>query len=182
MTGMMLRMATAGDAEQIARVHTLSWQAAYRGLLPDAYLDGALAADMQQKWLARLGAEAALWRVCLAQAGAEVIGFACLQPEAEPEKGVYLDNLHALPTWQGKGVGKRLMAWAAQQVSEGWPQRALFLYVLQGNLAARQLYLRWQGIETMHQDVPLPGNVTLPVCQVCWQDVAGLAALLQRRG
>jgi ribosomal protein S18 acetylase RimI-like enzyme len=36
---MLLRPAEPVDAMEVARVHVRSWQAAYRGLLPDAYLD-----------------------------------------------------------------------------------------------------------------------------------------------
>ena len=37
---MFLRPAEPDDAMEVARVHVRSWQAGYRGLLPDAYLDG----------------------------------------------------------------------------------------------------------------------------------------------
>jgi len=36
---MEIRHARRGDADEVARVHVRAWQAAYRGLLPDAYLD-----------------------------------------------------------------------------------------------------------------------------------------------
>lgn len=40
-TGVMdIRPTRMQDAPEIAVVHVLSWQAAYRGLLPQAYLDG----------------------------------------------------------------------------------------------------------------------------------------------
>jgi len=35
----MIRAATAGDAERIALVHVRSWQAAYRGMMPQEHLD-----------------------------------------------------------------------------------------------------------------------------------------------
>jgi hypothetical protein len=40
MTVMDIRAARMEDVPQIAAVHVRSWQAAYRGLLPQAYLDG----------------------------------------------------------------------------------------------------------------------------------------------
>jgi len=109
-------------------------------------------------------------------------GFVCLWPAAEPDKGVYLDNLHVLSAFQGLGLGRRLMAWAAAETQQGWPQQPLFLYVLAANAQARAVYRRMGGFETMHQDVAMPGNVTLPAMQVTWQDVPGLLALLQRPG
>src|ERR1700759_342461 len=36
----VIRAARAADAAQIALVHVRSWQSAYRGLMPQAYLDG----------------------------------------------------------------------------------------------------------------------------------------------
>ncbi|HEY1808803.1 MAG TPA: hypothetical protein VGG42_09585 [Acidobacteriaceae bacterium] len=36
---MNLRLAEPPDAMAAARVHVRSWQAAYRGLMPDAFLD-----------------------------------------------------------------------------------------------------------------------------------------------
>jgi hypothetical protein len=37
---MELRLAVPADALAVARVRVRAWQAGYRGLLPDAYLDG----------------------------------------------------------------------------------------------------------------------------------------------
>jgi hypothetical protein len=37
---MFLRPAEPSDASAVARVHVRSWQAGYRNLLPDQYLDG----------------------------------------------------------------------------------------------------------------------------------------------
>jgi len=36
---MLLRPAEPRDALEVARVHIGTWQAAYRGLVPDEYLD-----------------------------------------------------------------------------------------------------------------------------------------------
>jgi hypothetical protein len=35
-----VRPARAGDVPQIALIHVRSWQGAYRGLMPQEYLDG----------------------------------------------------------------------------------------------------------------------------------------------
>ena len=52
---MVVRLATLADAEAIARVHVLTWQTAYRGLVPDDFLD-ALAIDRRtETWRNMLG-------------------------------------------------------------------------------------------------------------------------------
>ena len=47
-----MREAILADAEAIATVHVRSWQAAYRGQLPDEYLDGLTVEDRlsQHQW------------------------------------------------------------------------------------------------------------------------------------
>ena len=36
------RPATLADSQRIASLHTVSWRDAYRGILPDAYLEGPI--------------------------------------------------------------------------------------------------------------------------------------------
>src|SRR5919107_604708 len=63
-----VRPATVADAPAMGRVHVRAWQAAYRGQMPDAYLDGLRPEQRAAGWeaalgeLARLGyTEAVLW-------------------------------------------------------------------------------------------------------------------------
>jgi len=37
---MEIRTATLDDVPDISRIHALSWKAAYKGIVPQAYLDG----------------------------------------------------------------------------------------------------------------------------------------------
>lgn len=45
-----VRHATANDAAAIAQVHVASWQAAYRGLLPEALLVSLSVERRQRHW------------------------------------------------------------------------------------------------------------------------------------
>jgi ribosomal protein S18 acetylase RimI-like enzyme len=182
MSDITLRPARPGDDTLLASLHARSWQHAYAGQLPAAFLHDELDDFMAAKWAARLAEPAGTYRIAIAEVDGVAAGFVCLWPAAEPHKGVYLDNLHVLSAFQGLGLGRRLMAWAATEVQQGWPQQPMFLYVLAANKQARAVYQRMGGFETIHQDVAMPGNVTLPAMQVTWQDVPGLQALLQRQG
>ena len=53
---MDIRAARMQDAPEIAVVHVRSWQAAYRGLLPQAYLDGLDPAQRIGRWERSLSA------------------------------------------------------------------------------------------------------------------------------
>jgi hypothetical protein len=45
-----VRRATLADAPAMGRVHVRAWQAAYRGQMPDAYLDGLRPEDREAHW------------------------------------------------------------------------------------------------------------------------------------
>jgi len=48
--GMLLRAAESADAMSVARVHVRSWQSAYRGLLPNEYLDQLRPEDRAERY------------------------------------------------------------------------------------------------------------------------------------
>jgi hypothetical protein len=52
--GYELRPASVADASQIAVFYTRCWHEAYRGIVPQEYLDRVTAADRQIRWLDRL--------------------------------------------------------------------------------------------------------------------------------
>ncbi len=51
---MLVSDAEAADAVAIADIHVRSWRTAYRGVMPDAVLDGLSVADRTQQWRRRL--------------------------------------------------------------------------------------------------------------------------------
>lgn len=149
-----LRPATLADAALIASIHTTSWQATYRGLLPDVFLDGEVTKERAAYWEARLSAPGEERRVVLiAELDGDSVGFVCAERQPESTWGVLLDNLHALPKYQGIGAGKLLMH-AASDWARAQGETQLYLYVLEGNTPAIKFYERqgWQfvGAEPDH--------------------------------
>ncbi|MFL9881701.1 GNAT family N-acetyltransferase [Paraburkholderia agricolaris] len=149
-----LRPATLADATLIASIHSTSWQATYRGLLPDAFLDGEVTRERAAYWEARLRAPGSERRmVLIAELAGEPIGFVCVERQPASAWGVLLDNLHALPGHQGIGAGKLLMR-AAEDWARAQGETQLYLYVLEGNTPAIGFYEKhgWQfvGAEPDH--------------------------------
>ena len=73
---MTIRPARMEDVLEIAAVHVRSWQAAYRGLLPRAYLDGLDPGQRIGQWERSLSA--AGWfhgRTLVVDAGGRLSGF-----------------------------------------------------------------------------------------------------------
>ena len=51
----VVRRATQGDATALAQVHVAAWQAAYRGVMTDAFLDGLDVRQWAERWRQTLG-------------------------------------------------------------------------------------------------------------------------------
>ncbi len=138
---MHIREAQIEDSAGIARVQVDSYRTAYAGLLPQWFLDHFTYEEQTQDWRDLMSAEARdLLYVALADSG-EVAGYALARPTASeqaPGEGE-LVALHVHRTQQGRGLGRALIAAAA----EGLRQRgstSLMLWVLEGNTRARAIY------------------------------------------
>lgn len=142
--------ATPADAPTIAEIHALSWQATYRGLLPDQYLDTEVVAERAAYWTDRLGKPAEFNRLVLvARYAGTPIGFVCAEQSDASGHEVLLDNLHALKEYQGCGAGK-LMIRAVRDWAHELGAAQLYLYALEGNWRAMEFYERqgWQWAGT----------------------------------
>ncbi|MGH3291056.1 MAG: GNAT family N-acetyltransferase [Trebonia sp.] len=144
MDGTVIRAARVTDAPQIAAVHVRSWQAAYRGLLPQAYLDGLDPAERVGRWERSL-AEAGDGRngVLVADASGTLLGFVGYSPsrdsDADPVRVGEIDAIYLLPSAWGKGAGRRLMDAALVQLAEAQFDQVT-LWVLDSNARARRFY------------------------------------------
>lgn len=76
-----MREAKIADADAIGRLHAISWINTYRGLLPDAYLDGNLQEERQEHWQKKLRSLSAREFVYLSEEEDSLQGFICVLDE-----------------------------------------------------------------------------------------------------
>jgi len=139
-----VRVATVDDAEAITRVHVGTWQVAYRGQLPDGYLDG-LTAEIPRRteWRRAVLAHPRdpAQRTFVATRGGQLVGFASCGPhEADPSRGE-LYAIYVEPAAWSSGTGRSLMDRAvAELVALGFSDAVL--WVLESNARARRFYER----------------------------------------
>jgi GNAT superfamily N-acetyltransferase len=137
---MMIRPAQPGDALAVARVHVRSWQAAYRGLLPDAYLDGLRAEDRAASYDLS-GSDPQKPYTQVAFEDGCIVGFASTMPARDKDLAGYgeLCALYVAPENWGAGIGAALIGAARTRLVElGFEHAAL--WVLAGNARAERFY------------------------------------------
>ncbi|MBS1880017.1 MAG: GNAT family N-acetyltransferase [Actinobacteria bacterium] len=158
-----LRDATPADALAIAGVQVRAWQAAYRGLIDDEFLDGLLPEDRANRY--RLGDEDPMTaRTVLAEAGGEVLGFArfglCRDDDARTAGEIYA--LYVDPSRWRTGTGRLLLDDATDRFRADGFEVAV-LWVLRGNEAAERFYesagWRRDGAEREEQPYGVVSNV-----------------------
>jgi GNAT superfamily N-acetyltransferase len=138
-----IRRATPGDAEAIARVHVAAWHATYRGLMPDALLDGFTVAVRTARWRDILAAPAADARTWVVLVEAAVVGFLSTSPTRDADrdrsKVSEVTALYVEPGRVGSGLGRALMDHALADVRDRGSTE-VDLWVLDGNARAERFY------------------------------------------
>lgn len=160
----------------IAKLHTDSWQSAYRGILRDDFLEGPLPENRRMLWHERLSkSEPAGQFVLVDDQGGAIRGFACAFLDADPQWGCLLDNLHVVPDLKGRGLGRLLMIAVVQRVWLSNPVSRLHLWAYEQNLGARRFYERLGGVMNERHAELAPDGTEVKVVRYCWSDLSGLA-------
>ena len=137
---MSVRVARQEDGAAVAGVHVRSWQAAYRGLLPDEYLDALRPEDrMSQYTFGSTDANVPVTTVAVEDGS--IRGFATTGPSRDADaagKGEVL-ALYVDPEAWGTGIGDRLVAEARARLTRMGFTEAV-LWVLVGNDRAQRFY------------------------------------------
>lgn len=152
--GIRVRIAAQNDVPAIARIHVQTWQRAYRGMLPDAYLDDLAPEQRISRWEQAVAAPDEAMTVLVAEDSATgtILGFCSVCPLRDPFPiddpfGTVgeLYTMYVDGDVQGRGVGRRLIAAAETVMRERGCQSGV-LWMLAENHAARAFYERagWQ--------------------------------------
>jgi GNAT superfamily N-acetyltransferase len=135
-----LRRAVPGDENEVAEVHVRSWQVAYHGLLPAAYLDALRPADRAARYsFADVDPDAPETTVAVDRD--TICGFAAVGPhrgsDTDGTGEIYAIYVH--PDWWHLGVGRRLIGKARERLIARGSSDAI-LWVLVGNERAERFY------------------------------------------
>jgi len=136
------------DAAAIADLHVRSWRAAYRGIVPDAILDGLSIEARRDYWTSKIGRAASEpsgdIRIFVIEDVGIIRGFAETRPSRDDDSAPVTGEVHAIylaPEAHGRGLGPRLLTHAADDLRvRGFAP--LILWVIEANAAGRRFYER----------------------------------------
>jgi ribosomal protein S18 acetylase RimI-like enzyme len=137
-----IRPARVDDADAVGEVHVRAWQSAYRGMMPDDYLDGLRAQEHAARWREHLVAPTSAAELFVVDDEHRVVGFASVGPALDDDVPSDIGQLYAInldPDVWGRGLGRTLLSVATDRLSElGYV--AAVLWVVPDNERARRLY------------------------------------------
>jgi L-amino acid N-acyltransferase YncA len=138
---MNIRQVVAADAHGVASVHVRTWQTAYRGIVPDAYLDSLSIEKREFFW--RESIRRGTPEIWVAEKNSQVIGWAAFgasrDQDARPETGE-LEAIYLLPSHWATGAGRALWLTTQRRLIERGFSSAT-LWVLADNARAIRFYV-----------------------------------------
>ncbi|WP_161874954.1 N-acetyltransferase family protein [Ihubacter sp. rT4E-8] len=131
------------DRALISRVYEESWKHAYRGIIPQDYLDSIPTG----KWAQNL--DRAGWETMVLTEHGEIAGtssFCKSRFKQFAEQGEII-SIYLLPDYIGKGYGKILLESVVMELKAQEYEEA-FLWVLEENVSARRFYEKFGFLQT----------------------------------
>jgi len=172
--GAVVRAAVPADAAAIARVQVASWRDAYRGIVPDAFLDGM----REEEWAARrLGnLEAGGTTTLVAEEEGRIVAFACGGAARRAPGGFDAEvyALYVLRDRRRRGLGRLLLLLLADALAARGAI-SLVLWVLRDNAPGRAFYEGLGGRVVAAKEIEI-GGASLPEVAYGWADLASLRA------
>lgn len=132
---MEIRQMKREEADAVGRIYAASWKAAYRGIVPQAYLDGL----SEHRWAAHLADNTAESYVLLADGKAVGTSSICPARDGDMPGWGEIKSLYLLPEYFGKGYGRALLAFCVGRLKTAGYDRVC-LWALADNVGARGFY------------------------------------------
>jgi ribosomal protein S18 acetylase RimI-like enzyme len=133
---MNVRAAAPADVEAIATIHVAAWRAAYRGHMPDAYLDSLTVEQRSTRWANAL-ARSGPGHIAVAEQG-----FCYYGPTRDKDlQGGEIYALYVHPDAWRQGTGRALCQHAERHAAS-LELDTVTLWVLKANEPARRFYER----------------------------------------
>ncbi|MET9336406.1 GNAT family N-acetyltransferase [Nonomuraea sp. NPDC003804] len=139
-----IRPATPDDAPGIEAVRIQTWKYAYRGAMPDAFLDD-LAVTEENVRLRRQALDSGRTRAIVGETAGALAGFSMYGDSRDDRADTEVYAIYVLPAHLSTGLGRALMTATVEAIPA---ERTVGLWVLAANPRARRFYERFGFVET----------------------------------
>ncbi|MGN0413467.1 MAG: GNAT family N-acetyltransferase [Lachnospiraceae bacterium] len=133
---MEIRYITSTDDRMIiSKIYEESWKYAYKGIIPQHYLDSI----PEGRWVSNI--DNPLWKTLVCIDNGKIVGTSsfCKSRFVQFRDCGEIISIYLLPEYMGKGYGKVLMESIISELKkQGY--KNLFLWVLEDNIRARHFY------------------------------------------
>jgi ribosomal protein S18 acetylase RimI-like enzyme len=138
---MKIRPARVNDAPALARVHVDSWCAAYRGLVPDSFLQRFTYQSREERFRQSLVANAE--ETYVVQLNEQVVGFLTLgaarDSDVDSKRTGEIWGIYISPDYWRQRIGSRFVE-EAESLLKSRRYESAVLWVLEGSQQARRFY------------------------------------------
>ena len=168
---MMPRIAEIIDAESVAQVHVASWQSAFKGLMPDDFLNALSVSERAEAWQKNMHEHyGSLW--VIEDAGGNICGFSCSDKAITSREYGFdgeIFGIHIHPKAKRMGYGRQLMA-SAFSYLQSLDCQNVGLWTLRDQNPARHFYDTLGG-KIIAQKTRNFGGRDLETVAYFWEDM-----------
>lgn len=167
----LIRRATLEDAAAIATVHVTAWKEAYRGIVPDEFLDNLPIQRRTDQWVNMLSDTGSIYHCAfVAEMDGQVVGFSNYGSCREKDLGFEgeLFAIYILRAAYKQGIGRALVIEAVKGLREAGYGNML-VWVLKDN-PARGFYERLGGVYLAEKPIEIGGAQLVEVAYG-WRDL-----------
>ena len=168
-----IRKANPKDATVLGHIQVTSWRSAFRNIASDGYLDNMVSEENQAADWKEILADAEQV-VFVAEMEDKLVGYAWAHREDDEsiESDSELISMHILPEYKCHGIGRRLFAATASQLTQQGC-KSVYLWVLEENHPSRKFYEAFGGQSVGKHQIEL-GDRELTEVAYGWKDISQL--------
>jgi GNAT superfamily N-acetyltransferase len=168
---MKIRTANFEDSEAIARVHTSSWKATYKGIISEDFLSKLSVDERRKSWEWTFNSLNKDEIIYVAEnEGNEIVGFSN-GGESRSKEYEYNGEIYAiylLHSYQGKGIGRALFEAVAKSLREK-QYNSIMVWVLEKN-PTYYFYEHLQGRAFAKKNITIGGEEHIEVA-FGWKEI-----------
>ena len=179
MSGVKIRAATDNDIQAIAEIHVLSFQTAYRGIVPDEFLNAINVDNRVHGWRSTYDKYPRNLTVAVLP-NDYVLGFCCAGPVVDTQKNAPYEfeiyGLHVRQECRRTGIGTQLLNDAFARALKSEQFTTAIVWTLTELVESRRFYERHGGAPFKNGTWKL-GPASIPEISYGWQNLNAVSDL-----